>query len=40
MYLIINIFVNTNKILQAIEIKEKKTLRLRTNEKSKKSYFN
>jgi hypothetical protein len=39
-YLIINTFVNASKILQAIEIRKKETLRLRENKESKKNYFN
>jgi len=39
-YLIINTFINASKILQTIEAKETKTLRLRVNKKSKKNYFN
>jgi len=35
-YLIINIFVNANKILQIIERKEREILRLRANKKNQK----
>jgi len=38
-YLVINTFVDTNKISQAIKTKEEKILRLRIDKKSKKNYF-
>jgi len=38
-YLIINTFVDANKISQTIKIREKKILRLHVNKKSQKSYF-
>jgi len=38
-YLIINTFVDANKILQIVKARKKEILRLRANKKSKKNYF-